>query len=508
MRTPDGQAPRAYHDVLEVGGRLSAAPSQRLIDTAFAEDLKNQQQLFESVSHADLAHTLMMSKSGPIPREAAAKLLHALLELHAWPDDFELDPALGDIYTNREAWLNAHCDAAGWLGVSRARREAITCGFHMTTRSQLLTLADGLATLADTLTKTARAHRNTLFPDYTYLQAAQPTTFGHYLLGFAFPIARHVDRALILFDRFNSSPAGGGSANGSIAPQDRAALARLMGFDAPAANTRDAMWQADLPIEAAALIANALITIDRLAEDLMTFATQEFGLVKLSDGHSRASKIMPQKKNPFALSYLRSLANQALGLQTTISASMRTPSGQMDNRLAAYAEIPTSLGQAAQGAHLMADVMAELEVDKTRAKALLAEGKLAASDMAEHVMLATGLDFRQAHKVIGLMIRQLETDGRNLATATAVDLDTAAHQAIGHALDVDDDLIARALDSRQGVAARSCIGGASPQRVDEAIKSLSAEISALRRTIDKRAGAIARAQTKLVGKAQSAAGIA
>jgi len=507
MRTPDGQVPRAYHDVLEVGGRLSAAPSQRLIDTAFADELKSQQQLFEPVSLVDMAHTLMMSASGPIPRDQAAVLLRSLLELHGWPDDFSLDPALGDIYTNREAWLNAHCDAAGWLGVSRARREAITCGFHIAVRHQLLSLADALAILADTLTKTARAHRATLFPDYTYLQAAQPTTFGHYLLGFAFPVVRHIERTLALFERFNNSPAGGGSANGSIAPQDRAALTRMLGFDAPVANTRDAMWQADLSVEAAALIANALITVDRLGEDLMAFATQEFALVRLSDSHSRASKIMPQKKNPFALSYLRSLANQALGLQTTIAASMRTPSGQMDNRLAAYAEIPASLHQAAEGAHLMADVVRELDVDKARAKALLANGQLAASDMAEHLMLETGLDFRQAHKVIGLLIRLLEQEDRNLASATAGDLDTAALQAIGRALDIDDDLIARALDARQAVGARSCYGGASPHRVDEAVKTLSAAISAQRRTIGKRAAAIARAQHKLIDKAQAAAGI-
>ena len=505
MHAPERPVPCAETDVLEVGGRLTEPSSQRLIASAFADELKSQQGLFDGVSLADLAHTLVMSESGPIPKDASRSLLRALLELHERPGDFELDPAKGDIYTNREAWLNVHCDAAGWLGPARARREAITCGFHLTVQCRLLALAEGLGALAQALNKAARRHRAVLFPDYTYLQAAQPTTFGHYLLGFAFPILRHIERALVLFERFNTSPAGGGSSNGSITPQDRAKLARLLGFERPAANTRDAMWQADLVIEAAGLTTNLLITLDRLGEDLMVFASQEFGLITLSDAHSRASKIMPQKRNPFALAYLRALANRAIGLQAATAAAMRTPSGQMDNRLAAYGEIPVALDQATNAVGLMAEVISGLHVNKARAKAILEDGALAASDLAEYVMLASGLNFRQAHKVVGHLVRTLDDEERTLASATSGDLDLATQTVFGRSLSLGSDILARALDSQQAIKARTCIGGAAVHRIDEAVKTLANAVTQHRRIIRNHAARIERARHKLIETAQGAA---
>ncbi len=508
MRAPDAATPRASDDVLEIGGRLRDPPSQQLVATAFRDELDNQRELFEAIGLADLAHTLMMQQAGVIPDDAAHSLLRALLALNRPAESFDADAAKGDLYTNREAWLQAHTDAAGWLGVARARREAITCGFHITVRADLLDLADALCGLAAKMADLGRKHCSTLFPDYTYLQAAQPTTFGHYLLGFAYPVLRHLDRADALYQRFNLSPAGGGSANGSIAPQDRVKLARAMGFDGPVANTRDAMWQADLPIEAAGLVAGILVTLDRLGEDLMVYATQEFGLVRLGDRHSRASKIMPQKKNPFALSYLRGIANQAIGLQAAMTAAMRTPSGQMDNRMAAYHEVPEALRQAAQAARLMEEVLADLQIDTARASEIVEGNFMAASDLAEHIMLASDLDFRQAHKLVGALVRELEAQGKCLSDAEAQDLDRIAREQLGRGLELSQDVIARALDAKRAVEARSCIGGAAPKRAKQASAALKKDIAGHRQAARKRRNKIEAAERKLVERAREAARLA
>lgn len=505
MRAPDGPRPRASDDVLEIGGRLVEPPSGQLVATAFSDELENQRELFHGIGLADLAHTLVMQGAGVVPKEAARSLLSALLALNEPAESFDADAAQGDLYTNREAWLQAHTDAAGWLGVSRARREAITCGFHIAVRSDLLELSDALCGLAGKMADLGRKHSSTLFPDYTYLQAAQPTTFGHYLLGFAYPILRHLDRAGALYQRFNLCPAGGGSANGSIAPQDRAKLARIMGFDFPVANTRDAMWQADLAIEAAGVVAGILVTLDRLGEDLMVYASQEFGLVRLSDRHSRASKIMPQKKNPFALSYLRGIANQAIGLQAAITAAMRTPSGQMDNRMAAYREIPMALRQAAEATRLMEEVLADLQIDTARAREIVEGNFLAASDLAEHIMLASDLDFRQAHKLVGALVRELESQDKSLSDAEANDLDRIARAQLGRALELDQEVIARALDPRRALEARNCEGGAAPIRVKAAAGALKKDVAEHRRTAHKRRAKVETAERKLVERAREAA---
>ena len=506
MRAPDAAGPRTSDNVLEIGGRLGESPSEQLVATAFAQELEHQRGLFEGVGLADLAHTLVMQQAGVVPEAAARQLTRSLLKLNQCPQSLEAAAAKGDLYTNREAWLQAQCKAAGWLGVSRARREAITVAFHITVRGELLKLAEVLCGLADRMSALGRKHGTTLFPDYTYLQAAQPTSFGHYLLGFGFPVARHLERTEALFERFNRSPAGGGSANGSIAPQDRAKLARLMGFDGPVENTRDAMWQADMAIEAAGLAANVLITIDRLAEDLMVFATQEFGLVRLGDRHSRASKIMPQKKNPFALSYVRGLANQAIGWQAAITASMRTPSGQMDNRMAAYGQIPMALRQTAAAADLMEELLGDLEIDKARAREILDHGFLAASDLTEHIMLSSNLDFRQAHRLVGALVRELEAEGKDLGQVESSDLDRVARSQLGRGLELSEDQIANALDPQKAIEARGCEGGAAPERVKQAAGELKKTAAEYRRWTRKRGDRLAAAEAKLVERARKLAG--
>ncbi|MBI5829120.1 MAG: argininosuccinate lyase, partial [Chloroflexi bacterium] len=269
--------------------RIKAPPAPELIATAYARELGDAAILYQGMSLADLAHVIMLVETDIIPREAGGELLAALLTLHpAPPLDFALDPARGDLYSNREAYLRMLTPAVGWLSAGRARREATTIGYRLAVRERLLVAAAALGDCAAAALDLAEKHRATLFPDYTYLQPAQPTTFGHYLLTFAYPLLRDLDRARAAFARTNVSPAGSGSVNGSRLPLDRARLAELLGFDGIIPHTRDAMWQADGPIEIAALLAAALVNLDHLAEDLQIFSTAEFGLIELADRHTRA----------------------------------------------------------------------------------------------------------------------------------------------------------------------------------------------------------------------------
>ena len=266
---------------------------------------------------------------------------------HCWscraPTDFEPKPEFGDLYTNREAWLASRTAAVGWLGVARARREALTTAYHLKLCDALCDLCDALTTAVDALQALSLCHKGSLMPDYTYLQSAQPTTFGHYLQGFAWPMLRDIERVLGLHARADQCPAGIGSSNGSTIRHDRLSLAKRLGFCAPVRHARDAMWMHDLSIEACAIAVAATINLDRLAEDLMIFASAEFGFIRLADSHSRASKIMPQKRNPFALAYVRATANHLIGVQAGVTAAGRTPSGQMDNRLFVYGAGPDAL---------------------------------------------------------------------------------------------------------------------------------------------------------------------
>src|SRR5207244_2448437 len=320
------------------------------------------------------------------------------------PSVFTPTPESGGLYTMREAWWAARTPAVGWFGAGRARRESTTTGYRITVRSCLLAFAMALIKVGASLTERADEHRATLMADYTYLQPAQPTTFGHYLLTFAYPLLRDLERLQALYTRTNLSPAGCGSVNGSRLPQDRHRLAELLGFDGLIQHARDAMWQADGPIETLSVVGASLVNLDRLAEDLQIFATAEFDLVELDEGNSRASVIMPQKKNPYALAYVRGATNELIGMLASVAALGRTPSGQVDNRVFIYGDIPRALETATGAATHMSGVMTDLNFNVALAAKRLQNGFTTATDLAETITLETGLDFRMAHRHVGRLI--------------------------------------------------------------------------------------------------------
>ena len=497
--TPAGRA-------LEIGARLSAPPDPAMVAAAFAGELEGQKGLAAGMGLADLAHTVMLVEQKVIPKEPGAALLAALLELQRGPEGFVLDPALGDLYTNREAWIAQRTEAAGWLGAGRARREATTTAWHLAVRAGVLDCAAALADCGEALARKAAALRDALAPDYTYLQAAQPTSFGHYLLTFCFPILRDLDRLRSLHARIDRSPAGCGSANGSRLPQDRERLSELLGFAGPVVHARDAMWQADAPIECLGAIVAALVNLDRLAEDLFFFATAEAGLVELSDAHARASKILPQKKNPYALAWVRAVANEMIGVQAAVAASGRTPSGQLDNRLLAYRDVPRALASAAGAARLMAGVVDGLRFDAARAAERLARSFTAATDLSEVLVLEAGLDYRAAQRVIGALAREFEAQGRRAASLTPADLAAAAERAIGKPVAVSPESIARALDPAQAVKARTGLGGAAPEPLEVMIAACRAALAEQRSFCAQAAAAALRSEQSLLATAAELSG--
>jgi argininosuccinate lyase len=448
----------------ETESRLTEPPAPELIASAYAREVGDAAILYEGMSLADMAHVVALVESDIIPHEAGSELLSALLQIHPSPPlDFSLDPARGDLYSNREAYLRMLTSATGWLSAGRARREATTIGYRIALRRRLLAWGAALEDCVAAALDQAEAHRATLFPDYTYLQPAQPTTFGHYLLTFVYPMLRDLDRTRAAFARTNASPAGSGSVNGSRLRLDRVRLADLLGFDAVIPHARDAMWQADGPIEIAALVAAALVNLDRLAEDLQIFSTSEFGLVELADRHTRMSVIMPQKKNPYSLAYMRGVCGESIGALAAMTAVGKTPSGQIDNRIFAYGDVPRTLDSAIGALHLMTGILRGVTVNAERATRRATQDFVGATDLAEVIMLRCGLDYKAAHDVVGRAVRAAMESG---ATTLSVD---AVNAAAGRDLGLTPDEVAGALDPARIVAARTGLGGAAESSVSQMI---------------------------------------
>ncbi|SJM94203.1 Argininosuccinate lyase ArgH (fragment) [Crenothrix polyspora] len=348
-------------------------------------------------------------------------------------------------------------DAVGWLGAGRARREATTTAFILVMRQLLVEFTETVIALALAMVQKAEQHTLSTMPDYTYLQAAQPTTFGHYLLGFAYPLLRDLERLEAISTRLNLSPMGCGSTNGSRLLQGRQHTADLLGFNGLIPHARDAMWQADLFIEATSILTTCSINLSRLAEDLLVYSSQEFALVELDDRHARASKIMPQKKNPFALTHIRGVANKMIGVLTTVTVSVRTPSGQPDNRLLIYGELPEALQTVNNAVALMTEMLQDISFNAVRGKALVETGWILATDLAEMLVLECGLDFRSAHHIVASLASEYR--GKSLLELDHKTLMQSAEKVLGYAIKLTEQQLKTALDISLAIQARAEPGG-------------------------------------------------
>jgi argininosuccinate lyase len=250
---------------------------------------------------------------------------------------------------------------------------------------------------------------------------------------------------------------GCGSTNGSRLLQGRQPLADILGFSVVIPHARDAMWQADLFIEAASILTTCSINLSRLAEDLQVYSTQEFALVELDDRHARASKIMPQKKNPFALTHIRGVANKMIGLMTTVAASARTPSGQPDNRTLIYGELPDAIQAVDNAAALMAEVLEELTFNAERGLALVASGWVMSTDLAEALVVKGGLDFRKAHYLVAKLASEYKD--KSILQLDYQTLMRSAEKEFGQSLALTEQQFKSALDVNIAIQARTEPGG-------------------------------------------------
>ena len=277
-----------------------------------------------------------------------------------------------------------------------------------------------LADCAAALAAHSRALRDAPAADYTYLQAAQPTTAGHLLLAYAYPALRDIERLQRAHRELSRSVAGAGGSAGSRWPLDRARLAELLGCEGLVTHTKDAAWQWDIYAELLATLAIAATHLSQLAQDFEIYASHEFGLIELADRHSRASALMPQKRNPYALAAIRAQAGQAAGdisaaLTVTHTGSARTDHFHLLNGL-----VPRALAEAGAIARLAAAVLAGMRVDTARMARAAQEGSRTPPTSPTCSPPTGDLDYRTAHKVVGLAVRRLVEQGAGELTAEAV----------------------------------------------------------------------------------------
>jgi argininosuccinate lyase len=444
-----------------------------LVEGGFGIEVADADLLHSALNLADLAHTLVLLREQVIPEEIAARLLGALLQAHRTPvAEFDYDPSYGELYNCREEWLAARIGTdGGWLNAGRPRREAVRIALRLRLRRDVLTLIEATAALAEAIADQSAKHAETAMADQTYLQHAQPTTFGHYLSGFGYAVLRDLRRLEDCYAWINRSPGGAGGVNGSALTGDRSVVADLLGFDDVIEHTRDAMWQTDGFIALLGCVSSLAITAAKVAEDLEIYSSDEFDWVRLADGHTRGSVLMPQKRNPYALTMIRGECGVLIGRLTGMLAVTKSPSARSDNLIFAYGEVPRAMELAVRQIRLTAGVIAGLQVDVERMWAALENSFTQAADLAEFLMTERNVDYRSAHRIVGAVVRTAAAEGLRGMDITPEMLAVAAKD-LGVDLDVAGLDLTAALDPRAIVAARVTQGGAAP----ESVRAMAADL--------------------------------
>ncbi|HEY2327076.1 MAG TPA: lyase family protein [Gaiellaceae bacterium] len=461
------------------GGRLRGAAADELVAAAFAAEAAHGPRLAKGLSLADLAHVVALVEGGDLRGDDAQALLRGLLELHEIPgDEFPWNASLGDAFNSREAELERRVgrSAAGWLSAGRPRREAFRVGVRVTARMGVRELHDALAAQVAALAAHAARTRAALATDYTYLQPAQPTTVGHLLLAYAYPALRDADRTRDSHAALGKSVAGAGGSAGSRWNLDRIRLAELLGCDGLIEHAKDAAWQADVYVDLLATLAIAATHQSELAQDFEIYASQEFGLVELADAHSRASALMPQKKNPYALAAIRTQAGQAAGDVSAALVALHTGSARTDHFHLLNGTVPRALEEAVAIARLTASVLDGIDLRLDRFEQIARESFVTAADVADVLALSGQLDYRSAHKVVGRAVRELVDAGEPPSALTPERLSSAAN-ALGHSAELDAATLASALDPAACAEARRQAGSSSQQAMAEMLASVEAQLA-------------------------------
>jgi argininosuccinate lyase len=487
-------------------GFPQGGPAPELIDSGFALENADASFLHRGLNLADIAHVLDLSRRGIVPDKECRELLALLLEVTQVPsDEFPYDPSNGEPYNSRERYFVSRIgDVAGWLHAGRPRREAARVALRLHLRRQLTELVGATAEFAARATDRAAEHGETLLPDQTYLQQAQPSTFGHYLLSFVYPAVRDARRLLDELDWVDRSPGGAGCVNGTRLLDDRGPIAEALGFEGVIPHTRDAMWQVDGLVHILATAASLLSNLSKLAEDLEIFSSSEFDFVDLDDSFTRSSILMPNKRNPYALAIVRGASGVLIGRLTGFLAVTKSPSARSDNLIFAYGEVPRALELACKITRLMTGVVRTLRCNPTRMREELDRGYTQATDLAEHLVQRLGVDYRTAYVVVGNTVRAAARAGVPGHAITGEMIDEAAVAHVGHDWGLAGADLSEVLDPWRIVLSRQATGGAAPAALARMVAELAESTAELVATARAREEAFDRAEEQLLATAEAA----
>ncbi len=454
--------------------KLWEGRESKSVDSAaddFNSSIRIDSRMYREDITGSMAHAAMLGAQGIIAPADAEAIIAGLEDILA---DIEsgalaIDMSSEDIHSFVEMELTARIGEPGKrLHTGRSRNDQVAVDTRLYLRSRAEATIVKLKALALALTEQGEKCAQFVAPGYTHLQRAQPISFGHQLLAYAWMLLRDIGRVNDAAKRMNRSPLGAGALAGTSYPIDRAMTAAALGFDCVIANSLDAVSDRDFCVELAAALSLVMTHLSRLSEELILWSSWEFKFIELDDGYTTGSSIMPQKKNPDMAELIRGKTGRVYGglitLLTMLKGLPLAYNKDMQEDKEAIFDIFDTVDACLD---IAAPMIATMRPLPENMKAAAAKGFINATDLADY-MVKKGEPFRSAYKTVGKIVAHCIAEGKVLD-----DLPLDVYKEFD---DIFEDELYAEIDLESCMIKRSSYGGAAPESVLAQVEMLRKEL--------------------------------
>jgi len=435
------------------------------------------------------AHLVMLYEKGLLEVKPLKKILNELEILLQNPGKID---RLGfeDIHEAIETHLvkKLGIEIGGRIQTGRSRNDQVILDVRMKARDELNIIYSKITSLIDSILQKAEQNLGSIMLLYTHLQQAQIGNLSHYLLSYSDQLFRDLDRLYLTYTRINKSPLGSGPVGGSTIPIDRERTAMLLGFDGLVTNSLDATSSRDTIVELMSALSILMITLSRIAEDLIIWSTQEFDYVELADKCASSSSAMPQKKNPDPLELLRSRTTIVVGnLVTSLVLLKALPSGYSRDLQDLKLVFLNSLAIVSSCLTITDIVIGSLIIHKDRMKDAVINSYANSIDIAEQLVMQKGLVFRTAHKIVGSLVEMaLSKNNASLSSLSVNEIEAVIKRTSVPLKAKDLMEILEQMTPEKVILLRSSIGSSNPDEQKKVIKSSKIRVQEYSDEIRKR----------------------
>lgn len=490
----------------KVSARLKQPLAKEVLEHLFLPRLNREFFAnFDMLTQINLAHLLMLRERGILDHDAARRLAQALLQMQAdGPHAVELDPAREEAYFNYEAHLIKAVgqELGGRLHTARSRNDIGATIDRMRARDFTARIGSALIGVSRAALAQAERYADCVMPGYTHMQAAQPITYGYYLSALVDAWSRDIGRLAHVLETADASPLGACALAGTSFPIDRDSTSAMLGFGGPLANALDSVASRDFALELSATLSIMMVTCSRMVQDFYIWSTPEFGYLSFPDSIASTSSIMPQKKNPAVLEYLRGKTGHLIGLTSaalsTVKSTHFTHSG--DSSRESTRTCWEGCEEALKALELVQLLVEQVAPNRERMVARAADDFSTVTDLADLLVRKADASFRDAHHIIGAVVRQALEQGLPARAIAPAMIAAAAQEQLGRPVALAADDIAACLDPERNVAARLSLGGPAPQSVRTHLREQHAILDARQAAIDAARQRAADARETLQGR--------